>query len=133
MGVADKAKSVYVSTDAGATWSAVASQPTGFLPHKGKLQPTEHALYVSYSDGSGPYDGTSGAVWRYDITANAWKDISPSPGAAYGYGGLAVDLLKPGTIMAASLNNWWPDAQIWRSNNSVSNLGYTILLLLIKL
>lgn len=36
----------------------------------------------------------------------------------FGFGGLAVDLKKPGTIMVAALNSWWPDGQIWRSTDS---------------
>lgn len=46
------------------------------------------ALYVSYSNGTGPYDGGDGAVWRYDITAGTWKDISPVSGSDlyFGYG-----------------------------------------------
>lgn len=46
------------------------------------------ALYVSYSNGTGPYDGGDGAVWRYDITAGTWKDISPVNGSDlyFGYG-----------------------------------------------
>ncbi|KAI9685727.1 MAG: hypothetical protein M1822_004287 [Bathelium mastoideum] len=118
VGVADEANPVYVSKDAGSSWSRVAGQPTGFLPHKGKLSPAENALYISYSDGSGPYDGTNGSVWRYDITAGTWSDISPGVDPYYGYGGLAVDLQRPGTIMVATLNSWYPDAIIWRSNNS---------------
>ena len=114
--------SIYVSNDAGSTWSAIAGQPNqGFLPHKGKLSPTEKDLYISYSDGSGPYDGTKGSVWRYAFNNNTWKDISPTPESStyYGYGGLAVDLQRPGTLMVASLNSWYPDAIIFRSNDSV--------------
>lgn len=36
----------------------------------------------------------------------------------YGYGGLAVDLQVPGTVMVAALNCWWPDELIWRSLDS---------------
>jgi xyloglucan-specific exo-beta-1,4-glucanase len=44
-------------------------------------------------------------------------NITPVSGGDlyFGFGGLAVDLQKPGTIMVATLNQWWPDAQIWRS------------------
>ncbi|KAL9625686.1 MAG: hypothetical protein Q9160_000004 [Pyrenula sp. 1 TL-2023] len=123
IGVADKSNSVYVSEDAGKTWSAVASQPTGFLPHKGRIAPKEHALYITYSDGSGPYDGTKGSVWRYDITAKSWKDISPTPAASasYGYGGLSIDPEHPGVVMVVTLNSWYPDAIIWRSTNGGAN------------
>ena len=39
--------------------SAVAGQNNTFMPHKGVLSPAEKALYISYSDGAGPYDGTT--------------------------------------------------------------------------
>ncbi|KAF7172855.1 hypothetical protein CNMCM6106_006950 [Aspergillus hiratsukae] len=122
VGVADNiTASVYESTDAGSTWSAVAGQPGTYFPHKCKLQPTEKALYLSYTDGVGPYDGSNGSVWRYDLTANTWKDITPIVGWNYlyfGFGGLALDMQKPGTLMVASLNSWWPSAQFYRSNDS---------------
>ncbi|KAK2040079.1 fungal cellulose binding domain-containing protein [Colletotrichum somersetense] len=121
VGVAENVtSSLYVSNDAGSTWSAVAGQPGRYFPHKGRVQPAEKALYVSYADGTGPYDGTSGSVWRYDITAGTWKDITPVSGADlyHGFGGLSVDLQKPGTLIVASLNSWWPDAKLFRSTDS---------------
>ncbi|RYO85613.1 hypothetical protein DL763_007022 [Monosporascus cannonballus] len=121
VGTADNTTaSVYVSEDAGATWKAVPGQPRRYFPHKCVLQPKEKALYLTYSDGTGPYDGASGAVYRYDITASTWKDITPVTGEAltYGFGGLGVDQLKPGTLVVASLNSWWPDAQLFRSTDS---------------
>ncbi|KAF5377695.1 hypothetical protein D9615_005239 [Tricholomella constricta] len=121
VGVANKGSTnIYVTTNGGTTWTAVAGQNTTYLPHKGVLSPAEKALYVSYSDGAGPYDGTLGAVYRYDIAASTWKDITPVSGSDlyFGFGGVAVDIQKPGTIMVAALNSWWPDGQIYRSTNS---------------
>ncbi|KAL2262757.1 hypothetical protein VTK26DRAFT_147 [Humicola hyalothermophila] len=121
VGTADNTTaSVYVSNDAGATWTAVPDQPKAFFPHKCKLQPDEKALYLTYSDGAGPYDGTLGAVYRYDIAAGTWKDITPVSGSDlyFGFGGLGLDMQKPGTLVVASLNSWWPDAQIFRSTDS---------------
>lgn len=122
VGTADKAKSVFVSEDAGETWEAVPGQPTGFLPHKCKLSPDEQVLYLTYSNTSGPYDGGNGTVQRYDLVNNTWTDITPVSGEdlIFGFGGLAVDMLNPGTIMVATLNLWWPDAQLYRSTDSVS-------------
>ncbi|KDR85177.1 hypothetical protein GALMADRAFT_218258 [Galerina marginata CBS 339.88] len=121
VGVASKgANNIFVTNDGGNTWSAVAGQNTTFLPHKGVLSPTEKVLYVSYSDGAGPYDGALGAVYKYSITSGVWTDITPVAGTdlTFGFGGVAVDLQKPGTIMVAALNSWWPDGQIFRSTNS---------------
>lgn len=121
VGVANKGSSnIYVTTNGGTSWTAVAGQSTTYLPHKGVLSPSEKALYVSYSDGAGPYDGTLGAVYRYDIAASTWKDITPVTGSDlyFGFGGVTVDIQKPGTIMVAALNSWWPDGQIFRSTDS---------------
>lgn len=35
----------------------------------------------------------------------------------FGFGGLTVDPQKPGTVMVAALNSWWPEGQIFRSTN----------------
>ncbi|KAI5121827.1 hypothetical protein M0805_003261 [Coniferiporia weirii] len=111
---------IFVSEDAGETWSAVAGQNNTFIPHKGVLSPAENTLYVSYSNGGGPYDGTLGSVYKYDISSAVWTDITPVSGSDlyFGFGGLAVDIQTPGTIMVAALNSWWPDGQIFRSNDS---------------
>ncbi|KAK6353690.1 hypothetical protein TWF696_005652 [Orbilia brochopaga] len=123
VGVADLGNSVFVSNNAGSTWTAVAGQPTGFVPHKGVYSPGENVLYVTYSNGGGPYDGTLGSVWKYNITSGAWTNItppSPSGDIYFGFGGFAVDRQKPGTIMVAALNSWWPEGIIWRSTNGGS-------------
>ncbi|KAI1420326.1 glycoside hydrolase family 74 protein [Xylaria sp. FL1777] len=121
VGTADNTtSSVWVTEDAGSTWSAVSGQPGTYFPHKAVLQPTEKVLYLTYSDGTGPYDGTLGAVYRYDITAGTWTNITPVSGSDlyYGFGGIGVDMQSPGTIVVASLNSWWPDAQLFRSTDS---------------
>ncbi|MFC5468945.1 X2-like carbohydrate binding domain-containing protein [Cohnella suwonensis] len=120
VGVADTGNSVFKSTDGGATWAAVPGQPTGYLPHHGVLSSTGK-LYISYSNGVGPYDGSKGDVWKLDTATGTWTLISPVPGSStdnyYGYGGLAVDAQNPNTVMVATLNSWWPDAIIFRSTD----------------
>ena len=120
-GIADKGNSIYRSTNGGTTWAAVPGQPTGFLPHHGVLSSTG-ILYVTYSDGAGPYDGTKGEVWKFDTATGVWTQISPVPSSStddyFGYGGLAVDAQRPNTLMVAALNSWWPDTIIFRSTDA---------------
>ncbi|MFI5892390.1 cellulose binding domain-containing protein [Actinoplanes sp. NPDC051513] len=117
VGVNDKSNPVYRSNDGGATWTRIAGQPTGYLPHKGVVQGNN--LYIATSDTGGPYDGAAGQVWRYDIAAGTWTDITPTPAADayYGYSGLTVDPQKPGTLMVATQISWWPDAIFFRSTD----------------
>ncbi|MFJ9630014.1 cellulose binding domain-containing protein [Streptomyces sp. NPDC101175] len=120
VGVADLAGAVYRSTDAGATWSRVAGQPTGYLAHKGVLDAVNGCLYIAYSDKGGPYDGGKGQLWRYATATGTWTNISPVAEADtyYGFGGLTVDRQHPGTVMATAYSSWWPDTQIFRSTDS---------------
>jgi xyloglucan-specific exo-beta-1,4-glucanase len=122
VGVADKENTVYRSTDGGVTWSRIAGQPTGYIAHKGVLDPVNHLLYIATSDTGGPYDGAKGDVWKYNITTGAWTQISPvlssSSDDYFGYSGLTIDRQHPGTIMVATQISWWPDAIFWRSTDS---------------
>ncbi|MFB8771591.1 cellulose binding domain-containing protein [Streptomyces broussonetiae] len=120
VGVADKDNAVYRSTDAGATWSRIAGQPTGYLPHKGVLDTANGHLYIAYSDKGGPYDGGKGQLWRYTTATGTWTDVSPVAEADtyYGFSGLTVDRQDPGTVMATAYSSWWPDTQIFRSTDS---------------
>ena len=100
------------------------------------LSPKEGVLYVTFANGAVPDDGSAGRIGKFNIASGTWTDITPAQAIAdhgYGYGdcapvclftkdifvfrfgGLAIDLNKPGTIMAATLNEWWPDANIYRS------------------
>lgn len=117
VGVADPASSLWQSNDGGQTWSAVAGQPTGVMPHHGKLS-SAGILYLSYNNNAGPYDGSAGDVWKYDTGAAAWTLITPpaSPlNGGYGFGGLSLDAENPNTIVVSALNQWWPDTQFFRS------------------
>ncbi|MFE1906334.1 cellulose binding domain-containing protein [Streptomyces gardneri] len=120
VGVGDKDNAVYRSTDAGATWTRLAGQPTGHLAHKGVLDAANGYLYLAYSDRAGPYDGGKGQVWRYATATGEWKDISPVAEADtfHGFSGLTVDRQKPGTVMVSAYSAWWPDTQIFRSTDS---------------
>lgn len=118
--VADTEDMLYRSDDAGATWTPVAGAPTGFLPHQFAVDETNGYLYVTLSDGAGPYDGSDGGVWRYAVATGEWTDISPtfSPiGNVFGYSGLSIDASDPDTIVVATQIQWWPDNLLYRTTD----------------
>lgn len=132
VGVANKGKenTIYCSKDGGETWNSVEGQPTyywentdkfdgNFLPGRAALA-TNGMLYISYTNQSGPYDGTHGGVWKYNTKTGEWTDITPvkdpDPNVYFwGYGGMTVDATNPNIIMTSTLNCWYPDANIYRS------------------
>ncbi|WP_167957706.1 X2-like carbohydrate binding domain-containing protein [Anaerosporobacter faecicola] len=120
IGTADTGNCIYRSTDGGTTWEAISGQPVGYLPHHGVLS-SNGMLYISYSNGCGPYDGSKGYVYRYNTATGEWLDISPVSSTSddnyFGYGGLSVDAQNPDTLMVSTLNCWWPDANIYRSTD----------------
>ncbi len=110
-----------VTMTGGATWSTSSNATTGFLPHQGKLD-SAGTLYVTYSDWDGPYNGGHGDVWKFVPSTATWTKISPIAGSDsaddyFGYGGLAVDMQHPGTLVVASVNSWWPDALLFRTTD----------------
>ncbi|MEH1092484.1 cellulose binding domain-containing protein [Micromonospora sp. CPCC 205739] len=121
VGVADKENPVYRSTDAGATWERIAGQPTGYLAHKGVVDPVGGHLYIATSDTGGPYDGGKGDVWKFSRATGAWTRISPIPSTStdnyFGYSGLTIDRQRPNTLMVATQVSWWPDAIFFRSTD----------------
>jgi xyloglucan-specific exo-beta-1,4-glucanase len=119
VGVADKNNGIYVSTNGGTTWSRLAGQPTGFLCHRGIVEPSLGYLYTTWNDSGGPFDGGKGDVWKYAIATATWTRISPvpssDPGMGWGYNGIAIDRSNPSTLMVGTQSSYYPDGAVWRS------------------
>ncbi|MFV0285074.1 MAG: carbohydrate-binding protein [Demequina sp.] len=118
--VADVDDPLYRSDDGGETWTPIANAPTGYIAHHGVIDQASRSLYLTTSNTSGPYDGSDGEVWRYDLDSGAWTDITPQArpvGGDFGFGGLTVDRSDPDTLMVVSQIQWWPDVLIFRSTD----------------
>jgi hypothetical protein len=119
-----------VTCTGGATWDTSATgsdgtqqwDSTGYLPHQGKVD-SEGTLYVTLNDFAGPYNGNVGDVWKFEPATGTWTLISPVAGSQspsnlwWGYGGLAVDLQHPGTLVVSAVNSWWPEGNLWRTTD----------------
>jgi hypothetical protein len=106
---------LYRTTNAGATWEAVAGQPpAGMMPHHA-VPDRCGILYLAYNNGSGPNGVTSGAVWRYATASGVWTDVSP-PRTQGGFGGISADAAHPGTLIVTTIDYWSP-GEIYRTTN----------------
>ncbi|HEX6765802.1 MAG TPA: hypothetical protein VF103_10005, partial [Polyangiaceae bacterium] len=118
-GVSNVEQSLYESTDAGATWAAVKKTPAGLMPHHAAFD-AKGVLYLTYGSGPGPNDVTNGAVFKFDPKSKRFSNVTPEKPTdkeKFGYGGLALDAQKPGTVVVSTLDRWGKGDEVFRSTN----------------
>ena len=121
VGVSDPTTGLYQSVDNGTTWQPVPGQPSGDVPLSAALSANGN-LYVTYSNQAAPYSAGSGQVWRYNVRASVWTNITPpdvvSSPQYYGYAKVVVDSWHPNTIMVSTLDRYYPGDEIYRSKDA---------------
>ncbi|MGC2638320.1 MAG: hypothetical protein WA294_14145 [Acidobacteriaceae bacterium] len=135
---------VYVSTNDGATWSALPGQPIAWPASYGVAAGTnppaperalidgDGSLYVNFDDLPGPNEINYGLVEKYDLSTKTWTSITPPIDAPFqsgprgGFVGLSQDPTHPGTIAVSTMDRWYPVDTVYMSHDSGStwiNLG----------
>jgi xyloglucan-specific exo-beta-1,4-glucanase len=138
--------SLYVSTNGGATWTAVAGQPTGAYPIRSSLAASAAGantlLYIAYSSGPlwansttitqgiGPDSVNGGFLYKYTLppatspgaTGGTWTNITPgaparASGTQGGFASIVADPNNLGVVMATTLDDYYPGDDIYRSLN----------------
>jgi xyloglucan-specific exo-beta-1,4-glucanase len=105
----------YRSDDGGTTFTPVTNPnvtDTTQMPHRAVL--SNGFLYITYSNGAGPGGTTAepcttGQIWKYNITTNAWRNVTPIiQGSAVNkpYCGISVDANNPNRLLATTVNNY---------------------------
>ncbi|HOU67278.1 MAG TPA: hypothetical protein PKW49_01675 [Paludibacteraceae bacterium] len=109
---------VYVSEDGGASWSAITSLPTKWMPLRMKMDPDGNLL-ISYADKCAY--GTSGGAYRYNPNTKTATDISP---ANKSIGDIAVSPKDANKLVASTNSTWIPQA--WDNGSSANgDIFYT--------
>ncbi|HEX6763961.1 MAG TPA: xyloglucanase, partial [Polyangiaceae bacterium] len=119
VGVSSLETHLYRTRDAGKTFEPVPKQPKGMMPSHAAFD-SKGVLYLSYGNGPGPSNVTTGAVFKLEPKKNLWTDITPRKPTGeqkFGYGGLAVDASAPGTLLVTTLDRWTPADEIFRSTD----------------
>ncbi|MEU2271784.1 1,4-beta-glucanase [Streptomyces olindensis] len=119
---------LYRTTD-GITWEAVPGQPTGTaakVPIRAAYDRHTRELYVTYADAPGPNGQSDGSVHKLRTGSGKWTEVTPvKPGGttsdggrdAFGYGGVAVDARRPGTLVVSTNNRWAEIDTVFRSTD----------------
>ncbi|MEU9452367.1 1,4-beta-glucanase [Streptomyces sp. NPDC048277] len=116
------AVNLYRTTD-GAAWEAVPDQPTGTaakIPVRAAYDCHARELYVTYADAPGPNGQADGSVHKLAVATGRWTDVTPAAPAGsdtFGYGGVAVDARRPGTVVVSTNNRWAAVDTLYRTTD----------------
>lgn len=133
---------VYVSTNDGASWSAVPGQPISWpssvtgtsgppAPERALIN-RDGNLYVTFDDLPGPDVINGGLVEKYDPATKTWTNITPPIDAPYqtaprgGFVGITQDPTRPGTVAVSTMDRWYPVDTVYVTHDGGStwiNLG----------
>ena len=130
-GVSAHSNNLYSSIDNGATWQALPGAPTGIAPTNAALSP-DGSLYVTYSDIPGPNSVGAGLgrIYKFNTAASTWTDVTPlgpfedAGPFWYGFANVVVDPENPQTIMATTMDAYYPGDNVYRSTNGGATWAY---------
>ncbi|MEV5438255.1 1,4-beta-glucanase [Streptomyces sp. NPDC052682] len=119
---------LYRTTD-GTTWEPVPGRPAGAaakVPIRAAYDRHARELYVTYADAPGPNGQSNGSVHKLCTANGTWTEVTPvKPGGTtpdgsadtFGYGGVAVDARRPGTVVVSTNNRWSAIDTLFRSTD----------------
>ncbi|WP_329334096.1 1,4-beta-glucanase [Streptomyces sp. NBC_00663] len=122
------AANLYRTAD-GTSWEAVPGQPSGAaakVPIRGAYDRNTRELYLTYADAPGPNGQSDGSVHALCTANGKWREVTPvKPGGttddggtdSFGYGGVAVDARRPGTLVVSTNNRWALVDTVFRSTD----------------
>ncbi|MDQ1048956.1 exo-alpha-sialidase [Streptomyces sp. V4I2] len=113
----------------GTTWKAVPGHPSGTaakVPIRAAYDKYTRELYVTYANAPGPNGQSDGSVHKLRTADGKWTEVTPvkpggttSDGSAdsFGYGGVAVDARRPGTVVVSTNNRWAAVDTLYRTTD----------------
>jgi hypothetical protein len=130
-GVSAHTNNLYSSIDNGATWQTLPGAPTGIAPTNAALS-SDGNFYLTYSDLPGPNSVGAGLgrIYKFNTLTSTWTDITPLGPFSfagpfwYGFANVVVDPKNPQTIMATTMDAYYPGDNVYRSTNGGATWAY---------
>lgn len=111
VGVSQTGTNFYRSNDGGSTFTAVSGAPTALMPQRAALA-GDGNLYITYADKEGPWNPTTGQVWKYNISSGTWTNVTPS-GITSPFSGISVDPNNPARLILSTINVYASQGGAW--------------------
>lgn len=111
VGVSQTGTNFYRSNDGGSTFTAVSGAPTALMPQRAALA-GDGNLYITYADKEGPWNPTTGQVWKYNISSGTWTNVTPS-GITSPFSGISVDPNNPARLILSTINIYASQGGAW--------------------
>lgn len=127
---------LYVSANAGASFTAISGAPSNFLPQRAAYSP-DGSLYITYANGDGPHGHqkwndqgvqtldepmTAGQIWKYAVATGTWTQVTPA-GYTTPFSGISVDPTNPSRLIASTINVYQQQGKAWGDQFFVSTNG----------
>lgn len=106
---------LFVSADAGESWTKVENAHNEDMPQRMKLD-SKGNLYVTYANNEGPWNASTGAVYRYGSDGSA-TNIAPS---AQSFGDIVIDPTNDDRLVLVTTEMWTK-----QPNGSFGDIFYT--------
>ncbi len=103
VGVLKQANNMFVSKDGGKTWKSIGGNKGG-KPNRYAIS-SDNNMYVTYG-------GAAGGIWKYNMTTEVWKNISPSYPLNQAFSGIDVDPNSPNKVVCSTYS-FWNNEQPW--------------------
>lgn len=120
---------MYISQDAGNSFTAVTGGPSGLMPSRAVL--SDGHLIIVYANGAGPHGHWAqpepmdqGQIWKYKLSDATWTNISPA-GFTRAFGGISVDPANSQRLILSSINTYLQQGDAWGDRLFLSTNGGT--------
>jgi xyloglucan-specific exo-beta-1,4-glucanase len=117
---------LYVSTNAGTTFTAVSGSPSDLMPQRAIYDGAGN-MFITYGNGAGPQDTTAepmdqGKIFKYSVGSGAMTNVTPA-GINRAFSGISVANGNAQRLVASTINTYMQQGTAWGDRIFISTNG----------